>query len=96
MADSLPPYRNVDSAPVIYFDVVGGFGVMAGAVHIEIAGRTLTPNAHTNEVAVEFATTGRLRCSPAAAANLIEALNGALNMLQVGQQQPAVSIGRLN
>lgn len=78
---SPPAYRDSDSAPFIVFDVAGAFGVMAGAIQVELGGRTLRP-IPDGDVTVEFITTAHLRCSPAAAMNLRDALDNALKMLQ--------------
>src|SRR5262245_32956988 len=40
---NFPPYRDSETAPIIYFDVIAGTGVMHGAVQIELASRILTP-----------------------------------------------------
>lgn len=38
-ADAPPPYRNADTAPFIYFDFAPTFGIIAGAIGIELAAR---------------------------------------------------------
>jgi hypothetical protein len=71
-------------APLVYFDVVAAFGVMHAAIEVELATRILVPK--TDSAAeVKFLSSGRLRCSPTAAANLRNALDAALKML--GQPQ---------
>ena len=82
-----PPYRNVDNAPFVYFDVVPSFGVMNGTVQIELAARTLSPAGR--DVEVELVACGRLRCSPAAAQALRDAIDKTLKMLAEPQGLPA-------
>jgi hypothetical protein len=91
---SPPPYEDIPGAPVIYFDIVGANGVMNGAVQIELAQRILVPIAGGG-VQIKFASSGRLRCSPAAARMLIEALTGALAMLEQ-PQEPTAAASKLN
>jgi hypothetical protein len=89
-----PSFRGSDSAPFVYFDVAPTYGVFSGAVEIEVAARMLLPEGADTKV--EFVTTGHLRCSPAAAANLRDALNAALKMLENVQGAPPSATGRLN
>ena len=78
-------YKNVDAAPILYFDLVPTHGVLGGAVQIELAARTISPRGDGVGTIVEFVTVGRLRCTAAAALALRDALNQSLGMLQ----QPA-------
>lgn len=87
--NGMPPYQDGDAAPFVYFDVIAALGVMGGAVQVELAARTLTP-VGDNATQVKFRPTARLRCSPAAAAHLIESLQKALAMLQQPQEPPPV------
>ena len=82
-----PAYRDSDAAPFVYFDLAPTFGTMGGAIQIELAGRTLTPDEQT--VTAAFVTTARLRCSPAAARDLVQALSKALEMIEQPQQGAA-------
>jgi hypothetical protein len=68
----VPPYRNRDDAPFIYFDAVAANGILAGAIEVELCARILTPLADSNDVLAEFISTARLRCSPNAANHLIQ------------------------
>jgi hypothetical protein len=61
----------------VYFEFAPAFGVFAGAIQIELASRILTPRPG-GAVDIEFVTSGRLRCSPAAAAHLRDAINKSL------------------
>jgi hypothetical protein len=87
-------YKSVSTAPFVYFDFVPTFGTLGGAVQIELAARTLTP-LQNGGVGLETVETARLRCTPAAAKFLRDALDGALKMLEQPQSVPA-SIGKLN
>jgi hypothetical protein len=89
-----PPYKNADSAPFVYFDIAPVFGTMAGAIQIELASRILSPT-DDRKIATEFVTTGRLRCSPAAARELREAIDKSLELLAQSQEAPVVA-GKLN
>jgi hypothetical protein len=68
---------------------------MNGAIQIELAGRILTPMPDGG-VQLAFMTTGRLRCSPAAAAFLRDALDKSIQMLTQPPQEPTVAPGKLN
>jgi hypothetical protein len=87
MADTFPVFHSPVTAPVIYFDVAPTFGVMAGAIQIELAGRTLVP-IEDGSTRVEFVVTARIRCSPAAILNLKRAIEHSLEMLKQIQEQP--------
>jgi hypothetical protein len=90
-----------ESAPFLYFDGVSAFGMQNGAIQIELAARTIVPipDGGTRN---EFVATAHLRCSPAAATALKEALDGALAMFAQATQQggaqppPGPVPGRLN
>lgn len=75
-----PSYRDNPTAPFVYFDGAPTFGVLGGAVQVELAARTITPG---------VVTVARLRCSPGAAESLLEALGKALDMLRKPDQAPA-------
>jgi hypothetical protein len=90
-----PPYEDSGTAPFIYFDIAPIFGVMAGAIQIELASRILIPNS-SGGVKVKIIATGHLRCSPAAAQHLRSALEATLKMLEQPQEQPLAATGRLN
>jgi hypothetical protein len=79
-----PPYEDNSTAPVVYFDLVPAHGTMNGAVQIELASRILAPAEGT--VAIKFMTTGRLRCTPAAAKFLRDAIDAALKMQELPQE----------
>ena len=95
-----PPFRNSDRAPFVYFDNAPAYGVMGGAIEIELTARTLVPTSF-GPTTVEIFPIARLRCSPIAAAALMEALRGALEMLknlqeQTGGATEAAAAGKLN
>jgi hypothetical protein len=83
-------YKNVDTAPFVYFDMSPAHGIMGGAIQIELASRIL--NAMPDgSVEIKFITSGRLRCSPTAALNLRNAIDAALRMLEQPQHAPAAT-----
>jgi len=88
-------YEDTGSAaPLVYFDIVGAYGTMHGAVEIELATRILVPKPN-GSTDVKFLSSGRLRCSPNAAINLRNALDAALKMLEQPQPDP-VAASKLN
>jgi len=87
-------YENVDTAPFVYFDISPTHGILSGAIQIELAARILN-TAPDGQVEIKFITTGRLRCSPAAAMNLRNAIDAALKMLDQPQQSP-VAAAKMN
>ncbi len=88
--NELPVYENVETAPIVYFDMAPAHGVMGGLIQIELACRIL--NAQPDgSVETKFITSGRLRCGPVAALNLRNAIDASLKMLEQPQQAPAAS-----
>jgi hypothetical protein len=87
-AEISPGFADSDAAPFVYFDTAGTFGVMNGAIQIELVSRILIPLTDGG-VQVRFLTTGRLRCSPTAAQHLREAINKTLDMLTQEQEGEA-------
>jgi hypothetical protein len=88
-----PAVAGGPSAPFIYFDLAPTYGVMAGAIEIELVARILIPSAESQPKA-EIVTTAHLRCSPVAAAGLRDAVDKALEMFKQLQEQagtPAAS-----
>ena len=81
-------------APVVYFDIVGAYGTMNGAVEVELATRILVPQPD-GSTQVKFLSSGRLRCSATAASNLRNALDAALKMLEQPQANP-VAASKMN
>jgi hypothetical protein len=77
---------SAERAPFIYFDGVSCFGHHNGAIQIELAANLLMPVGAG--VRVDVIQTAHLRCTPAAAMALREAIDKALAMLQQGQQSP--------
>jgi hypothetical protein len=90
----IPPYKNLDTSPFIYFDVVPTFGVLNGAIQIELAARILIPG-EGQDVHAEFVSVGRLRCSPTAAEHLRTAVQKSLEMLNQ-PQAPLATATKLN
>lgn len=84
----LPPYVGNSAAPFIYFDFVPTYGILDGAIQLELAARTMLPGEGSN-VPNEVVCTAHLRCSPTAAATLRDSLTKALEMLQQPSAPPA-------
>jgi len=83
------------AAPLVYFDIVGAYGTMHGAIELELATRILIPKPD-GATEVRFLSTGRLRCSATAATNLRNGLDAALKMLEQSQQPDPVAASKLN
>jgi hypothetical protein len=83
------------AAPLVYFDIIGAYGTMHGSIEIELATRILVPGQDGSTV-VKFLSTGRLRCSPTAAANLRNAVDATLKLLEQPQQPNPVVASKLN
>jgi hypothetical protein len=98
-----PPARPPDliyedtgaAAPLVYFDIVGAYGTMNGSVEIELATRILVPKADGG-TEVKFISSGRLRCTQSAAANLRNGLDAALKMLEPQASVGAITASKLN
>jgi len=103
MTDKPPPkpdlrYEDTGAAaPMIYFDIIGAYGTMNGSIEIELATRILVPQGD-GTTDVKFISTGRLRCTQAAALNLRNGLDAALKMLEPPAANVAavVAAGKLN
>ena len=84
------------AAPRVYFDIVGAYGTMNGSVEIELATRILVPKPD-GATEVKFISSGRIRCTANAAANLRNSLDAALKMLEQPQGgAAAIAAGKLN
>ena len=84
---SPPLLKNAASAPLVYFDNAPVFGTFSGNIEIELASRMLMPKPD-GTVAIEMACTAHLRCSPQAAAALVDGLSKALAMFAKHTPQP--------
>jgi hypothetical protein len=84
----MPLLKNAAAAPLVFFDGVPVFGTFSGNIEIELAARMLMPKPD-GSVLADMACTAHLRCSPAAAVMLIDALTKALDMLSKQQEQPS-------
>jgi hypothetical protein len=83
-------------APLVYFDIVGAYGTMNGSIELELATRILVPKPD-GSTEVKFVSSGRLRCTPNAAANLRNGLDSALKMLEHPEAKMAgVATSKLN
>ena len=83
------------AAPLVYFDIVGAYGTMHGSIEIELATRILVPKPN-GATEVKFLSTGRLRCSATAAANLRNGLESALKLLEPPKPVHVVAASELN
>ena len=94
-----PPLIYEDTgaaAPLVYFDIVGAYGTMNGSIELELATRILVPKSD-GATEVKFISSGRLRCTANAAANLRNGLDAALKMLEHPQgNAAAIAAGKLN
>src|SRR6266581_1541864 len=89
-----PPLIYEDTgaaAPVVYFDIVGAYGTMNGAIELELATRILVPKPD-GATEVKFISSGRIRCTPIAATNLRNGLDAALKMLQQPEATNTVAV----
>lgn len=68
------------AAPFIYFDGSPTYGVMHGAINVELIARTIVPGHLVTSS--ELVVTAHLRCSPIAARELRDTLDKALFMLE--------------
>jgi hypothetical protein len=81
------------AAPLVYFDIVGAYGTMNGAVEVELATRILVPKPGR----IDRGQNPLLRCSTNAATNLRNGLVAALKMLEQPQgSTAAIAAGKLN
>lgn len=81
--------KNVANAPVVYFDGVPTYGLLAGVVQLELAASVIFPRAD-GTVGSDAICVAHLRCSVNAARNLSAALDKALDMAEAAQQQVEV------
>jgi hypothetical protein len=93
--DDSPAYVDLNTVPFVYFDMASAHGILAGAIQVELAARTLNPLAGGG-VEVKYVTVARVRCSPLAATHLRNALDAALKMLEQPQQPNPVAASQLN
>jgi hypothetical protein len=75
---------NNDGAPFIFFDAIGAYGAMEGAILLELVAHTLVPTGPTTTKG-DLVTTAHLRCSPAAAVRLQEMIGRALDTYRASQ-----------
>lgn len=81
-ASPAPLLKNAALAPVIYFDNVPVYGVLASNIEIELSARLLMPKPDGG-VSADMTCVGHMRCSIAAARMLRDALDKALEMATV-------------
>jgi hypothetical protein len=77
--------NNAD-APFIYFDTVGAFGALNGAILLELIAHTLVVTG-PNATKTELVTVAHIRCSPKAAADLQNAIERALEVQGTSQNR---------
>jgi hypothetical protein len=82
-------------APLVYFDMVGAYGTMNGAVVLELASRILVPRTD-GSTEVKFLSSGRLRCTANAAIQLRNALDAALKLLEPPSAADPAAAARMN
>lgn len=86
-----PLLKNASAAPFVFFDNVPLYGTFGGNVEVELAARVLMPKPG-NQVAVELVCAAHLRCSPASAMMLIDALQKSLALFD--RQQADIKAAR--
>jgi hypothetical protein len=74
-------------APFVYFDGVATMGTNHGLIQIELAANVMMPDS-PGGVRTDVLITAHLRCSPSAAADLRQAIDKALGMLQLPAGTP--------
>lgn len=75
----------------VYFDGVAALGPFNGAIQLELVANVLVPT-QDGVVKDRTKTTAHLRCSPSAAAELLQAVTKALEMFQNLDKQSGVSV----
>jgi hypothetical protein len=77
--------NNAD-APFIYFDAVGAYGALNGAILLELIGHTLVVTG-PNATKTELVTVAHIRCSAKAAADLQNVIGRALEVNGTSQNR---------
>jgi hypothetical protein len=92
-------YRNTENAPVVFFDGPVAWALHDGVVAIELGIRAMVPVGQgLGDVGAETEShiCGRLRCSPAAARLLGNAIAKTLEMIETPQDAAVPVVGKLN
>lgn len=84
-ATTAPMIKGSSTAPIVYFDNVPVMGTFSGNIEVELSARALMPKPDGSVIA-EMNCTAHLRCSPVAAAMLMDALQKSLAMLERQQK----------
>lgn len=86
-----PVFRSTDTAPFVYFDAAPAYGVIGGAIEVELTARALIPDfsGGSGPLTQEILATAHLRCSPTAAALLLDLLSRALELVKQLRAQAA-------
>jgi hypothetical protein len=93
-AGPAPLLKNAASAPFVYFDNVPVYGCFSGHLELELCARLLMPKPD-GTVTTDLGCTAHLRCSPSAAAQLVDALTKALDMMSKQQERPSETLNSL-
>ena len=88
-ASSVPLMKNAATAPLIYFDSAPVRGSFNGNIEVELTTRYLAPKPD-GSVTAEMVCVAHLRCTPHAAAVLIESLQ---NAIEINRQQQEILSG---
>ena len=83
-----------ERAPFIYCDGVVTFGTSGGIIQLELGANTIVPDGPATKI--DVLVTAHLRCSPAAAAGIRDAIDKALAMPGVQQAIEPVPHSRPN
>lgn len=95
MSDApVPPIKEHDGVPFLYFDHVVSFGHINGVIQLELSANILTPI--QKGVEVQITPVARLRCNVPAAADVLQAIQNALEMAQQAQQGGSTGPSQVN
>lgn len=85
--NSVPAIRNVGLAPILFFDAAPVFGHANGIIELTLTARVLGQRDNSS-VQTDINAVAHLRCSAAAAQNLCDALDRALDLLKAAAVKP--------
>jgi hypothetical protein len=81
---------------MVYYDILSANFTINGTIELELATRILVPKTD-GATEVKFISSGRLRCTANAAANLRNGLDAALKMLEQPEAKTsAIAASKLN
>lgn len=88
---SIPPLiKNAATAPVVFFDNAPMFGAFSGNVEVELTTRILVPKSDGVTIGGDAVCVAHLRCSPAGALALADALMKAKQPPSLAEQAESV------